>query len=134
MRLVITNQLTEIPSVHNQFTKFAQNDGINDSIINKICVVIDEVLTNIINYGYTQDRQSKITVLCGFEANILVLRFIDDGVQFNPLLVQHPEVVASQTEEREGGLGILLIKHLVDDIQYDRRKNENHLTIRKFVI
>ena len=106
------------------------NDFINE-IIGKqdfqVDLILEEVFVNIVNYSKTD----SIRVNSSFENSILTLEFIDDGVEFNPLLNEDPKMPESIEDAEVGGLGIHLTKELSDDIEYDRIADENHLKITK---
>jgi len=108
------------------------NDFINE-IIGKqdfqVDLILEEVFVNIVNYSKTD----SIRVNSSFENSILTLEFIDDGVEFNPLLNEDPKMPESIEDTEVGGLGIHLTKELSDDIEYDRIADENHLKITKKV-
>ena len=108
------------------------NDFINE-IIGKqdfqVDLILEEVFVNIVNYSKTD----SIRVNSSFENSILTLEFIDDGVEFNPLLNEDPKMPESIEDAEVGGLGIHLTKELSDDIEYDRIAGENHLKITKKV-
>ena len=108
------------------------NDFINE-IIGKqdfqVDLILEEVFVNIVNYSKTD----SIRVNSSFENSILTLEFIDDGVEFNPLLNEDPKMPESIEDAEVGGLGIHLTKELSDDIEYDRIADENHLKITKKV-
>ena len=61
------------------------------------------------------------------------MEFVDDGVEFNPLSTNSPKLPENIDEAKIGGLGIHLVKNLVDEMYYEYKDNENHLTIIKYV-
>lgn len=128
MNLTIRNIISEISRVQDTFSAFAKGLQADAAVIRKSCIVIDEVLSNIINHGFEDQREHQIKVSAEVIENVVRLRFVDDGVQFNPLLVEDPSS-GNGSPGQAGGLGIRLMKILVDDIKYDRRGQENHLTI-----
>ena len=131
MYISINNALAEIPKVHDSFTEHVTISIRDPSVIAKMCIVIDEVLSNIINHGFNDESIHKIIVDFSIESNLLILCFQDDGNTFNPLLNPEKEMTQELEFREEGGLGIPLMKNLVDDIKYERKGLNNILTIKK---
>ena len=110
--------------------------ALNEFILNElpeenlqVNLIVEEVFSNIINYSKTD----FITVNVEFNACLLTLEFIDDGIEFNPLLKEDPKLPENIDEAQIGGLGIFLTKQIADDISYEYLNGENHLKIIKKV-
>ena len=98
----------------------------------QIDIAIDELYSNIANYGYDGENGR---VLVRLETEIrpraVTISFIDEGRPFNPLEREDPDVSLSARERKIGGLGIFLVKKSMDDVRYEYRDGKNILTIRK---
>ena len=98
----------------------------------QIDIAIDELYSNIANYGYDGENGR---VLVRLETEIrpraVTISFIDEGRPFNPLEREDPDVSLSARERKIGGLGIFMVKKSMDDICYEYRDGKNILTIRK---
>lgn len=132
MHITINNSISEINFVHKCFTYFASSKLEDESVIHKLCIVIDEVLTNIISHGYNDKDEHSIDIQCQIDNESILLTFQDDGVEFNPVMAQSA-AIAGDSMDKIGGLGIHLMKNLVDDIQYERKDDFNRLKITKHV-
>ncbi len=128
MDLTIRNTISEITRVQETFSAFTSGLNTDEAIIRKSCIVIDEVLSNIISHGYEDEEVHKIRVRAEVKGSLLHFHFIDDGIQFNPLLIDDSSS-GNGNPSHAGGLGIKLMKRLVDDIDYERRDHKNHLII-----
>ena len=128
MDLTIRNTISEITRVQEAFSAFTSGLNTDEAIIRKSCIVIDEVLSNIISHGYEDEEIHNIRVRAEVHGGLLHFHFIDDGIKFNPLLVDDSSA-GNGSPGHAGGLGIKLMKNLVDDIDYQRRDHENHLII-----
>ena len=97
----------------------------------KIELALEEALVNVIHYAYGNNGGS-IELGCSQEPQKIVFTIKDQGPPFNPLL-QAPTVdhFGSLDEKKVGGLGILLIRHYMDEVRYDRIENSNVLTLTK---
>ena len=98
----------------------------------KIDVAIDEIVSNIAFYAY-DDFVGKVTLQIKRQEEPLavVLTFIDHGKPYNPLDKKDPNVKLSVEEKTIGGLGIYMVKKLMDDVRYEYRDGQNVLKIMK---
>ena len=94
----------------------------------KVELVLEEVLTNVIHYAYPEEA-GEMEVGCAIEDNQnFCFRVTDWGIPFNPLERPDPELSEDVSERQVGGLGIYLVRHLVDELFYQRQGNKNTLT------
>ena len=91
--------------------------------------IVEEIFVNIVNYSKTK----FIKVNIEFDNALLTIEFIDNGVEFNPLLKEKPELPENIEDAQIGGLGIFLTKEFADEITYNHVNGENHLKIMKNV-
>ena len=94
-------------------------------------LALDELFTNIISYGFQDHQEHIIKVSISVEGDQLQMRIEDDGVPFNPLESEMPDIQCGIEECKIGGWGIHLIKKLMDDIQYQRVADNNILVLRR---
>ena len=106
----------------NRQTKKAD---LNSKITNRAQIVVDEIYSNIRLYSGAKMAQ----VYCQIDSAQMVLTFKDDGVPFNPLNKQDPDVSTSLEERELGGLGLLLVKKMASDLSYVYEDGNNVLTV-----
>ena len=117
------------------------NDFINHSIgeidcskkaIMQLGVIVEEIFVNIASYAYS-DETGFATVQVEVQKNLpaIALTFIDGGVQYNPLERKDPDLEASIDEREVGGLGIYLVKNMVEKISYQYADGKNILSLTK---
>jgi anti-sigma regulatory factor (Ser/Thr protein kinase) len=106
----------------NRQTKKAE---LNSKITNRVQIVVDEIYSNILLYSGATTAQ----VLCQIDSEQMTLTFKDDGVPFNPLKSQDPDIEASLEERRPGGLGLLMVKKMSSDLAYVYEDKYNVLTV-----
>jgi len=114
--------------------KGARLYGFDEPMIKKIHLVSEEVAANIINYAYPGSSGAMDIIYSIEEHNntrSFVLVFIDDGLAFNPLELPEPDINAPIEERTIGGLGIFLVKSLMDDVTYKRHNDQNILRLVK---
>ena len=98
----------------------------------QIEVAIEEILVNIVSYaGLTADDGVEVRCEVLEDPLRVVLQFIDGGIPFDPLAADDPDTSPEALEEREGGLGIFLVKQLMDSVSYTYEGGKNTLTILK---
>ncbi len=98
----------------------------------QVNVAIDEICSNIINHGYPDEKGPlTVSVIIREETGQLYIRFTDEGIPYNPLTKDDPDITLSAEERSIGGLGIYMVKKTMDEIKYKYENNCNILTIRK---
>jgi anti-sigma regulatory factor (Ser/Thr protein kinase) len=96
-------------------------------------LVLEELLTNIISYGYDDDEEHFIEIEFSFDHPNLTMKITNDAKEFNPLSLKDPNVNIALQNRKVGGLGVFLTKKLMDKIEYSRTNNTNILIISKKV-
>ena len=98
----------------------------------QIDLAVDEIFANISNYAYNPDV-GKAKIICAVENNPLrvEISFEDNGIPYNPLEKDDPDITLSADERQIGGLGIFLVKKNVDTVEYRYEDGKNILTIKK---
>ena len=98
----------------------------------QIDIAIDELYSNIANYGYEEDDgQVTVTLDTDTVPRTVTISFTDEGKPFNPLERADPDVTLSAKDRKIGGLGIYMVKKSMDDVSYEYKDGKNILTIRK---
>lgn len=98
----------------------------------QIAVAIDELFGNIAHYAYNPDVGPATVRVEVMESPLaVVITFIDNGVQYDPLARQEPDTTLSAEEREIGGLGIYMVKKSMDEITYSYKDGQNILQIRK---
>jgi len=127
----LKSSLSELDKLCRHLETFGQKVGLSKKFIFEINLVLDELFTNIISYGFDDAGKHviKVTITPGNEELCLCIE--DDGIPFNPIEFETPDVTCSVEECKIGGLGIHIIKKLIDDICYQRCGPKNVLTLKK---
>ncbi|HKZ43815.1 MAG TPA: ATP-binding protein [Anaerolineales bacterium] len=110
----------------------AKDAGFNDSDIYAVQLAADEACSNIIEHAYGNDDTGLLECSYSFDGEYLVLTFKDYGCFFDPTSVSDPDLTSSLEQRQIGGLGLFLIKNLMDDVQYESHGEAgNVLTLKK---
>jgi len=129
--LKIQNDLAEIERLANRIRSFGREHELPDVFVWEIRLVLEEIVTNIISYGYEDQKSHTIEVSIANENEDIVLAVRDDACPFN--LLEHPEPdMDIPIEEREiGGMGIHLVREIMDEIEYSREADQNMVVMRR---
>ena len=129
----IKNHLSELTRLGDRLAGFGRLSGLPRKCIFEINLCLDELLTNIISYGFTDTREHFIKISIIRHESVLILHIEDDGIPFNPEKLEKPRLSPNIENRKVGGLGVYFIKELVDDIRYQRRDGKNKLTLKKII-
>jgi len=129
--LLLTNELTEVPRVLDELARFCTSQKLPLSITSGLDVALDEVLSNIILYGFRDGAEHQICVDVRISADNLVLDVRDDGIAFDPLKAPEPDLSLDLDHRPIGGLGLHFIRTVLDDVTYRRVDGWNILTMKK---
>lgn len=129
----IANEISEIPKVDEAFDRFAEEIALAPAVVQTFHIIFDELLNNIITYGYRDDEHHTIEVSMELLGRRLSVTITDDGVPFNPLSQRAPDTTLSIEERNIGGLGIHLVKSMADECSYQRKIDKNVLSIMKWI-
>jgi anti-sigma regulatory factor (Ser/Thr protein kinase) len=129
--LRLSNSIDELQAVNNELEQFGESQDLAPDLMFNLNLVLEEVLTNIIFYGYDDSATHVIELNINLKSEIIEIEIIDDGKPFNPLERPDPNVNKSLDERQIGGLGIFLVKKIMDKAEYFRRENKNILNLQK---
>ena len=98
----------------------------------QIDVAVEELFVNIAQYAYAPDTSvATIRVELQEDPLVVVITFIDNGIPYNPLAKEDPDITLSAEERPIGGLGIYMVKKSMDDMSYEYKDGQNILRIKK---
>ena len=103
--------------------------SVDEVLYRKLNVVVDELVTNIVNYAYPNGENDYLDVEILHGEKFVTIRFHDGGIPFNPLEKVPPDTTLPMSQRPIGGLGLLLVVKKVDTIAYEYIDSENVLTI-----
>ena len=119
------------------FTAFAEANAVPAGVRRSLNVALDELLHNTIVHGFA-GRQGggggAVTIAVELLPDRLMVTLTDDGQPFNPLVTAAPDTARSVEERPVGGLGIHLVRQLMDEVDYHRRGGRNVVVLVKRLI
>ena len=129
--VVMRNDLKEITTVMTAFEGFAVQHDVPKPVIVKFKIIFDDLLNNIVSYGFADDGDHEVDVKMELLGKQLTVTVSDDGIPFNPLSKETPDIEAAIEDREMGGLGNHIIRALTDEVFYQRHIDRNILTMVK---
>jgi serine/threonine-protein kinase RsbW len=129
----LRRDLTELDTLCKNLENYGQSLGLSKKCIFEITLSVEELFTNIISYVFKDNFEYLIKVTLECKNDWLVLCIEDEGIPFNPVEKESPELPCDIDSRKIGGLGIHLIKRLMDDICYERSEGRNKLALKKCI-
>ncbi len=129
----LKNELDEIPALTDAVESFAAANGIAQDTVFKVNLSLDELLTNTITYGFGKGEAHEITVKLAVEDKTLVIEIREDAIPFNPLDKPEPDISQNIDDRPIGGLGIHIVRKMMDEVAYHRETAYNILKMKKFL-
>jgi anti-sigma regulatory factor (Ser/Thr protein kinase) len=110
---------------------FAAKAGLSDKDLFALQIIVEELVTNVIDYGGVPAGEHAVRVELSAQDGELLVRLVDRGKEYNPLLREDPDVTLPAEQRPIGGLGVHFCKKLTDEQRYEHRDGCNVLTLRK---
>jgi sigma-B regulation protein RsbU (phosphoserine phosphatase) len=131
LELTIKNEIEEIGKAVLRFEKFAEKNQLPNEVVSVIQIVLEELLSNTINYGFADDRRHEIKMKVRISIKNIRLTIIDDGIPFNPLDSKTPDIAPPLEQRKIGGLGVHIVRTMMDSVFYERVGNKNKVVVVK---
>lgn len=132
--IVFRNDLSEISRLHDYFVNIGREADIDEATLDSINLAVEEAVVNVISYAYPADSEGTVTIHFDSDDNGHLIRFVisDHGKPFDPTRIDGPDISLPAEERPVGGLGIHLVRSLMDDLAYTRTDDgRNVLTLTK---
>jgi anti-sigma regulatory factor (Ser/Thr protein kinase) len=135
LTIPVRNELAELERVALLIEEFGRRHGLPTRTVFELNLAIDEVLTNIISYAFLDTVAHEIVVRLSTTtpSGTVVVEIEDDGQPFDPTCCAPPDLTQPIDDRPVGGLGIHLVRRLMDSLAYRRQRDKNVLAMRKFV-
>jgi serine/threonine-protein kinase RsbW len=129
--LELTNRLSELANIQEALEANAERMGVSAAMLMSLNLVIEEAFTNIVNYAYADQEQHTIAICINRNDQELVITLTDDGQAYDPTQKADPDIELPAEKRQVGGLGIFLIRKIMDKVEYERKDNKNYLILTK---
>ena len=133
--LTTAARVSELPRVNAFLDDLLAGCDCAPDLKSRLQLAAEEVFVNVASYAYPSgDGEIRIAAAVGGDPLTVTLTFSDDGVPFDPLRKPDADTSPEALSTRVGGLGILMVKKLTDDVTYARRAGQNVLTVKKILV
>lgn len=129
--IAVPASMAHLKEIRDFIEQIGKKYKISDKIINSFKLVVDEACTNIIRHGYKDIKDGKITIRAIIRRLSVTIVVIDQGRSFDPRQVKDPDLQKYVQIGKKGGLGIHMMRKLMDDIQYNLTGYGNELRLTK---
>lgn len=129
MEIALDGSVTELERLAAGVAGFCQLYGFDESVEFDLNLVLEELFTNTVRHGGLRDQPNAARIRMRAAGQDVEVEYRDRGVAFNPLEAPEPDIHAPLSERRPGGLGIHLVRQIMQDVRYRRADGENELTM-----
>ena len=133
LSISFANDMPELTHVLQVVNVFLEPRELQSKLIYAVNLILEEILMNIIKYGYDDEESHEIEVQIEVEQEEVALTVIDDGKEFNPLTIPRPDRSKSAMDRLEEGLGLQFVRHMRNAMEYRREEDKNILKIWIFL-
>jgi len=126
----ILNKIRDLARMPELVDRLAAEHRLSVDVVFGMNVALDEMLSNIIKYGFADDAIHEIHVRLSVSGAMVVMEIEDDGQPFDPLKLPAPDVDAPLEERTVGGLGIHIVRNLMSEVEYARVAGRNRLVMQ----
>lgn len=128
--LILKNDLSELSRIAEEIESHGESRGWPPKWILNLNLSLDELITNIVSYGYQDADEHEIHITLTERNGSLVVVVEDDGMAFDPFAATpEPDLEAGLEERPIGGLGVYFVKTLMDEVAYERAESSNRITL-----
>ncbi len=132
-RLELTNDVQQVPLLNTFVDAMCDEAGATPALTMQMNLAIEEAVVNVMNYAYPKGTKGDILLTARLSDDTLTFVISDKGIPFNPTLQKPADTTLSAEERQIGGLGIHLVRQLMDTVSYERRNDMNILTLSKSI-
>lgn len=124
--------LESVPRIRQHVQTDLVKIGLDGKAAKQFALAVEEITVNIVTYAYGKQTRDGIEIAVEKTPTGIAIHIADGGVPFNPTQSREPDLDTGVADRRVGGLGLFFVKKLVDEIQYSRKAERNHLTLIKY--
>jgi serine/threonine-protein kinase RsbW len=129
--ILLPNQLKELDTIAGFLDEIASLWKLPAQLTMTLNLVLEEAFTNVVQYAYDDKARHDVELTLEKTGDMLRITLVDDGKYYDPTQAPDPDISLSAGERPIGGLGIYLIRKMMDEVEYERKGNKNVLVMRK---
>jgi len=127
----VKNRLNELETIRRVVEQMPETVCFSKRKRCEIHLILEELFTNIVNHGFTDEKEHEIHIELRCNHAAMTIRMEDDGPPFNPTESCSPDTGCALEERLVGGLGIHFVKHFIDTCTYERKNGKNIMVLQK---
>ena len=131
--LCIKNQMTELEKVNQFIDEIGEELGLNMELTMNLNLVMEEMVVNVISYAYPEGSDAEIELLAKSDGKELTLVLSDQGREFDPTMKEDSDMSVNPALRDIGGMGIFIVKNIMNKVSYQRLEGRNLLTMTKSI-
>ena len=129
--LTFKNQEQELTRVTEFMENICDELQLDMHVAMKLQVAMEEMVTNVIFYAYPEGTSADITLSAESDDKELTFVLSDTGKPFDPTAKEDADIEANPMDREQGGMGILIVKNIMNEVSYQRLGDTNQLTMKK---
>ena len=129
--LTLDNDVQQVPQLAEFIDRVCETAGVDLPLTAKLNLAIEEAVVNVMDYAYPKDVKGEVRIEAIAEEACLTFVISDSGVAFDPTAKEDADTTLSLEERPIGGLGIFLVRQIMDSVDYERKDGKNILTLKK---
>lgn len=130
-KLILKNEISEISKLATFIDEVGEEMSLSPELIFNLNLVLEEAVSNVILYAYPKEEHQEISLSVQKKGNSIILILTDSGMEFDPTLIPDADITLSAEERQIGGLGIFLIRQIMNKVEYQRINGQNVLRLEK---
>lgn len=129
--IILANDIAEIDRLNQFVEEVGEEFSLSADITFNLNLVLEEAVVNIINYAYPEGKHELIYLSAKVHNGSIVFVLTDTGKEFDPTMAKDADITLPAEERPIGGLGIFLIRNIMNEVRYERIEGKNILTLEK---
>lgn len=129
--IILANELSEISKLNDFIEDIGNEFSLTPDVVFNLTLVLEEAVVNVINYAYPKEDHESIYLSAKMQDGSIIFVLSDSGKEFDPTMAPDADVTLSAEDRQIGGLGIFLIRQIMNEVRYERIDGKNVLTLEK---
>jgi serine/threonine-protein kinase RsbW len=129
--ITIKNEVNELENVARFIEEICEELGLGMELQMNLNLVMEEMVSNVIFYAYPEGTQASIDLTAESDGKELTFVLSDQGREFDPTVMDDADIDTNPAERELGGMGIFIVKNIMNQVTYQRLEGKNLLTMKK---
>jgi serine/threonine-protein kinase RsbW len=130
-KLIIKNHVGELERVNKFIEEIGEELGLDMELLMNLNLVMEEMVSNVIFYAYPEGKTADIELVAESNGKELTFMLSDQGKEFDPTAKEDADPDVNPMDREIGGMGIFIVKNIMNQVTYQRLEGKNLLTMKK---